>query len=233
MQRRIPSELLEDLSAPEQGLSEPVAVARRARYGANLILEAARGGWVEVAQASLRDPMLWFLLATSLLFAVVGDTTEAAILLAALVPLFGMDAYLHRRTQASLAGLSSRLAARARVRRGGAWIDLPATELVPGDVVTIDAGTAIPADGVLLHAERLQLDESTLTGESYPVRKAPAPLPLRGDTGLDTRHWSFAGTRVLTGEGRLLIVHTGGETMYGEIVRSWRNWCRCCCLRPP
>ncbi len=220
MQRRIPSERLEDLRAPEQGLSESVAAARRARYGANLILETGRGGWVEVARASLRDPMLWFLLATSLLFAAVGDATEAAILLAALVPLFGMDAYLHRRTQASLAGLSSRLAASARVRREGVWIDIAAAELVPGDVVTIDAGAAIPADGVLLHAERLQLDESTLTGESYPVRKAAAPLPLRGDTSLDARHWSFAGTRVLAGEGRLLIVHTGGETMYGEIVRS-------------
>jgi len=220
MPRSVPSDRLEGLPAPELGLTAQVAAERRTRYGANLILESAPGGWTDVVRDSVRDPMLWFLLATSLLFGIVGDRTEALILLAALVPLFAMDAWLHRRTQASLAGLSSRLASSARVLRDAAWIDVPATELVPGDVVALAAGDSVPADGVLLDAERLQVDESALTGESDPVRKAAAPRPLRGESRLDDRCWSLAGTRVLTGDARLLVVHTGGETLYGEIVRS-------------
>ena len=220
MARRIPSDRLDGLAAPEQGLTAPDAAARRTRYGANTIVEAPPGGWRDVVRDSLRDPMLGFLLGTSVLFAFVGDRTEAAILLAALVPLFGMDAWLHRRTQASLAGLSSRLAATARALRDGAWIELPAAELVPGDVVALAPGDSVPADGVLLHAVDVQVDESALTGESYPVRKAAAPGSLAGNAQLDDRHWSLAGTRVLTGEARLLVLHTGGETLYGEIVRS-------------
>ena len=220
MQRSVSSDGLEGLQAPELGLTGQVAAERRARYGANAIVEAPPHGWTDVVRDSLRDPMLWFLLGTSVLFAFVGDRTEAAILLAALVPLFGMDAWLHRRTQASLAGLSSRLAATARVLRDGAWTEIPAVELVPGDVVALASGDFVPADGVLFQARELQVDESALTRESYPVRKAAVPGPLAGDAQLDDRHWSLAGTRVLTGEARLFVSHTGGGTVYGEIVRS-------------
>lgn len=220
MPRRLPSDRLEGLIAPETGLDSAHVAARRTRYGDNVILETVPGGWLEVARASLRDPMLWFLLATSLLFGAVGDRTEALILLAALVPLFGMDAWLHRRTQASLAGLSGRLAAGARARRDGVWIDIPASELVPGDVVALASSDFVPADGVPLEAEQLQVDESALTGEAYPVRKQPVVLPLRGDMRLDDQQWVRAGTRVLTGTARLFVVHTGAETLYGEIVRS-------------
>ena len=91
--------------------------ARAARYGRNLILETAPGGWPQLVRETLKDPMLWFLLGTSAVFAFVGQRAEAVILLAALVPLVGMDAFLHRRTQASTEGLSSRLASSATVVR--------------------------------------------------------------------------------------------------------------------
>lgn len=194
MVRSIPSDRLDGLPAPDSGLS--AAAERRARYGANAIVEAPPGGWIDVVRDSLRDPMLWSLLGTSALFAFVGDRTEAAILLAALVPLFGMDAWLHRRTQASLAGLSSGLAATARVPREGAWTGVPAVDLIPGDVVALASGDSVPAEGVLLHARDVQVGGLALTGESFPVRKARAPQPLAGGVRLDDRHWSLAGTRV-------------------------------------
>lgn len=166
--------------------------------------------------------MLWFLLSTSALFAVAGEWTEASVLLAAMVPFFGMDAFLHRRTQASIEGLSSLLAADARVLRGGAEARVPAVELVPGDVVLLKAGEPFPADGALIEADQLQVDESALTGEALPVRKvAAAQLPATPSTArLAADAWGQAGTRVLTGEGRLLLGYTAGETLYGEIVRS-------------
>ena len=216
MHARIPRERLEGLLGTGTGLSEAEAEARRARHGRNDIVEAAPSTWWTLARDTLRDPMLWFLLGTAGLFAWLGDRVESIILLAALVPLVGMDAYLHRRTQASTQGLASRLASSARVLRDGRWTSLPAGELVPGDLVELDAGEAVPADAVVDMCEHLQVDESMLSGESLPVSKRPF---LDGVDAADPSHWVAAGTRVLTGQARIRIAYTGGETLYGEIVR--------------
>ena len=168
--------------------------------------------------------MLWFLLATSGLFAVIGDLTEALVLLAAVVPLAGMDLYLNRRTRASTAGLASRLAQQARVWRDGALSIVPARELVPGDRIEVGPGEYFAADGLIVGGADLRVDESTLTGESAPThrRAYPGPtLPRRAAT-VSAEHLAQAGTRLLTGTATLLVTHTGAETHYGAIVRSVR-----------
>jgi Ca2+-transporting ATPase len=131
-----------------------------------------------------------------------------------------MDIYLHRRTQASTQGLSSRLAATVTVCRDGEWKHVPAAELVPGDLVEVGSGTPFPADGLVVEGENLQVDESVLTGESLPVRKQPYTPAAQPAAQAPGHHWAFAGTRLLTGQARVRIVYTGGETLYGEIVRS-------------
>lgn len=222
MTRRVPLERLAGLADPAQGLTAAEAVARAAHYGPNRILEAAPKGWPDLVRDTIADPMLWFLVATSALFAVVGQLREAAILMAALVPLVGMDAYLHRRTQASTAGLASRLASSAAVVRDGAQQVVPATALVPGDLVVVAAGEPFPADGILIDGERMQVDESALTGEAFPVPKTAVDLRLdaRVPIAVDDAAWGLAGTRLLTGAARLRIVYTGAETRYGEIAHS-------------
>lgn len=222
MLRPVQLDRLEGLLSPDQGLTTEQAMARSRRFGLNLILEAERGGVWMLVRATLSDPMVWFLLGTSALFAFVGEWTEAVIMLAALVPFLGMDAFLHRRTHASTAGLSSRLASSATVLRDGVTVSLAATELVPGDLVVVGVGEAFPADGLVVRGDQLQADESTLTGEAYPVRKTPVAEMIRLDdeSKVDSKHWGFAGTRLLTGEASLRVVYTGGETLYGEIVRS-------------
>jgi Ca2+-transporting ATPase len=222
MIRSLRAERLADLTVSEQGLSESQVAERRARYGSNRIIETTGTGWLVVLQDTLRDPMLWFLLATSLLFGVVGEYTETIILLLALIPFFGMDAFLHRRTRASVEGLSSRLALQVEVIRDGVQRILAAVDLVPGDIVIIGTGQSFPADGVMVQAERLQADESALTGEAWPVHKSAWTLPERpvDEVRIDGEYWGFAGTRVLTGSARMLVVYTGAETLYGEIVRS-------------
>ena len=222
MLRTIPHDRLEGLEVPNQGLTAKQVQARSELYGRNLILETVSGGWWLLLRETLKDPMLWFLLGTSTLFGLVGEWTEATILLIALIPFLGMDAFLHRRTHASTEGLSSRLASEAMVWRDGARQRVAATELVPGDLVVVGVGEAFPADGLVVRGEHLQADESALTGEAYPVRKDPLVEPPRfdGEAKVDGEHWGFAGTRLLTGEAWVRIVFTGGETLYGEIVRS-------------
>jgi len=222
MIRGVPVERLQGLGGSTQGLSESDAAERAARYGPNLVLEAAPKGWMDLAQDTLKDPMLWFLLGTSVLFAVVGQARESAILLVALLPLIGMDAYLHRRTHASIEGLSSRLASSATVVRDGARRTIPATALVPGDLVVVTAGDAFPADGLMVRGEGMQADESALTGEAFPVPKVRVEHLPRHDAEakVDGASWGLAGTRLLTGEAQMRVVYTGGETLYGEIARS-------------
>lgn len=218
--RPFPADRLDGLLAVDGGLSPDAAAARLLRFGANDIIETPPGRWLDLLADTARDPMLWFLLAVSALFAVLGDYLEAAILLSALVPLIGMDAYLHRRTRASTQGLASRLAARTKVRRDGAVSEIAARDLVPGDLALVGADEAFPADGVVLSGVGLQVDESTLTGEAYPVRKASLTAAVEPPRVTAAEHWVFAGTRLLTGQAEVRIAFTGGETHYGGIVRS-------------
>ena len=204
------------------GLTAAAARERRATFGPNDIVEVTRNPWQAIVRDTIRDPMIWFLVGTGSLYAALGDHTEALTLFAALVPLAGMDAFLHRRTQASTEGLSSRLAVTATVVRDGRPVTVPAGDVVPGDGAIVTAGQAFPADGVVVAGEDMQADESSLTGEAYPVRKtALRELPPGSDEPLvESEHLCFAGTRLLTGRAQVRVAFTGRDTLYGEIVRS-------------
>lgn len=213
---------LAGLAGSTRGLGTDEARERAQRYGPNDIVEQAESELFALARDTARDPMLWFLVGTSALYGVLGESGEAAVLLASLVPLAGMDAWLHRRVRAATEGLRTHLAARARVVRDGEEVEIPALEVVPGDLALVAAGDPFPADGVLIDAQSVQVDESALTGESLPVQKRlldhwPAG---GGEARIEVVSWGFAGTRVLTGQAALRVVHTGKETLYGAIVRS-------------
>ena len=212
---RIPADL-----GPREGLSGAQVAAARQLHGFNDVVPHAAAGWKVVARDTARDPMLWFLLLTASLFATLGQAGEAVTLLLAIGPLLGMDAWLHRRTLASTAGLASRVASTARTLREGAWTELPARELVPGDLVEVGPGSYFPADGLLVGGTGLQCDESSLTGESLPVPKAALPAASRPHGHIDEGHWATAGTRLLTGTAHLRVVWTGADTRYGEIART-------------
>jgi P-type Ca2+ transporter type 2C len=204
------------------GLSATDVVRRRDIYGRNDIVEGHPRRWRQLVRETARDPMLWFLAATSLAYFLLGQRAEAIVLLIALLPLLGMDALLHYRTAASTESLSARLASRATVERDGAVVDVEVAELVPGDLVRVMAGDWFPADGLIVSGDGMQVDESSLSGESFPVEKRPlaeGDIPGAGEMVPD-HHCGFAGTRLLTGAARQRVLCTGAETHYGEIVRS-------------
>ena len=165
--------------------------------------------------------MIWFLVGTAIVYFVLGQVVEAAILLVSIVPLIGMDAYLHARTRASTSALRGKLASTARVVRDGVEVTVPATEVVVGDLAVVATGESFPADGVIASGTELRVDESSLSGEAFPVEKRPlAAEPGDGDEPLvDHLHWGFAGTRLLTGRAQVRIAATGAETLYGAIVQ--------------
>ncbi|AKF87077.1 hypothetical protein MFUL124B02_37225 [Myxococcus fulvus 124B02] len=170
---------------------------------------------------SAGDPMLWFLVGMSALYLALGEVTEGLVLMGAIVPLLGMDAFLHHRTRASTEGLQSRLAARAFVLRDGREEQVPAVDVVVGDLVRVDAGAYFPADGLVVRGEGLQVEESSLTGESLPVgKRLLGHLPSGDAPPVEGRYWGLAGTRLLTGTAWVRVVYTGADTLYGSIVRS-------------
>lgn len=218
--RPIPLESLGDLAHAKSGLRRTTVAERQTRYGFNDVVSTPTPSWASIVWRTLQDPMVWFLMAAALLFAALGQHTEAIVLTFALIPLMGMDGYLHQRTQASIQGLAGRLATRARVLRDSELVTILARELVPGDVVEVRAGESFPADGLVLFGHELQADESSLTGESLPVAKIPLPSGALQERSANVTHWAFAGTRLLTGTARVLIATTGGSTLYGDIVRT-------------
>jgi Ca2+-transporting ATPase len=219
-----PSDRIAGLLDANRGLTADEVEQRQRLYGGNDILGDRRSGWGDIARDTARDPMVWLLVATAFLFAWLGDYIEAGVLALALVPIAGMDAYLHRRTQATTEGLAGRLATQARVLRDGVAREIPSAGLVPGDLVIVNESESFPADGVLVAGVNLQADESALTGEAMPVRKRPFKgASGESETSLDNEYWGAAGTRLLTGEARLRVAFTGGETLYGEIVRFARE----------
>ena len=223
MLRSIPQDRLAVLATNlGSGLTDNEAEHRRAIYGSNDIAEKPPATWRKLARDTAADPMIWFLILTSGLFGAIGQTTDMFVLLAAVAPLVGMDFYLHHRTQASLEGLSSVLSTTATVLRQGRESTVTAAELVPGDIVLVASGEPFPADGLIAAGADLQAEESSLTGEAYPVVKHALADGERLDRRpfVDSKYWGFAGTRLLVGRATLRIVSTGKETLYGEIVKS-------------
>lgn len=223
MRRIISKQRLNDLQHAESGLSSRQVEARHAVYGANNILEAANNKWLALAGETLRDPMIWYLGGISVLYAILGNHSEAITLILATLPLIGMDAFLHHRTQASTESLSRQLAHSACVIRDGAEQEIPAVELVPGDLVLVRTGEPFPADGLIVTGSELQADEASLTGESHPARKSAFNAKFLfspEDLAVESEYWGFAGTRLLTGAAAMEVVFTGKQTFYGEIVRT-------------
>lgn len=217
MKRDIPADRMGLLAMPlGEGLSQPRADALRKRFGDNVIAENVPKPRAAIVGDAARDPMLWFLLLTSGLFGVLGQLADAAVLLAAIAPLMGMDFFLHRRTQASIESLSGALASEATVVRDGTRVRIPADEVVAGDLAIIAAGEPFPADGVIMSGTDLQADESSLTGEAFPVAKRPHS----GLAAPSESAWAFAGTRLLTGTAQARILWVGRDSLYGEVVRS-------------
>lgn len=225
MKRKISLKNLSGLVLTSTGLNEAQVAKQRAKFGPNEVVERIGNPWLELLADTVRDPMVWFLVAIAFIFYFIGDVNEAVILSVATLPIIFMDAFLHWRTQASTATLRGQLSSKVLVIRSGRELEIESHDLVPGDLVALSTKNHFaPADGIWEKVDCLQVDESVLTGEAFPVSKSSMLLESKGDTQQEIYGESnvlgFAGTRVLTGNGYLRVLSTGKHTSYGEIVQS-------------
>jgi len=203
---------VETTSEPlERGLSSDEARARLRVFGENRLVSPDRFGRTREILKVVSDPMAVMLVVSAAVYFALGETRDAFILLAALIPVLGVDVLLEARSRAALKSLATRVAPRAKVIRDGRDVEIRTEQVVPGDILLLAEGDVVHADGIVRSAANLAMDESSLTGESELQNK----LPWRGgDAPDDSRLW--AGTIVVAGHGRCEVCATGGRTRFGE-----------------
>ncbi len=201
-----------------QGLTEAEADVRLADRGPNELPVAPPPSPWSLFVAQFATVMIWVLIGAAVISGLLDEWLDAGAILA-IVFLNALLGFVQEyRAERSLAALKNLAVTYARVLRGGTWRALPSRELVPGDVVGIEAGDRVPADLRLLYATGLRTQEAALTGESTPVEKQSEPVLQEPLPLADRRNMLFLGTTVTAGKGRAMVVATGTGTELGRIA---------------
>ncbi len=208
---------------PGDGLTNEQAAARLQQYGHNELKEKPRPTFLQLVIAQLNNFIIILLLVAVVISALLGDWVEAIVILAIVVLNTILGVVQESRAEQALEALKKMSAPEAHVLRSGMRKSIPAAELVPGDIVLLEAGNFIPADLRLVEAINLKVEEAALTGESVPVQKN-AGLILDENASLgDRKNASFMGTTVSYGRGRGVVVSTGMKTQLGLIADMLQN----------
>jgi len=204
-------------SDESQGISPAEAARRLELVGPNALPEPARRSTLAVFLGQFKSPLIYLLLVAAGVALALGKGSDAGVIFAVVILNAIIGAIQEGRAERSLEALRSVATRKARVLRGGREMLVEAREVVPGDIVELGAGDAVPADARLLHGAALQIAEAALTGESVPVAKDVRPLAP--DTPLaDRRNMVYAGTHVTAGRARATVVATGLATEIGRIA---------------
>jgi Ca2+-transporting ATPase len=202
---------------PSLGLSQSEADRRAVAAGPNALEAARRASLPGMLLDAATEPFVVLLAVAGGLAIVLGEVRDGLLVLAGLVPIVGADVLTEYRGERALEALHDATAPRARVRRDGTVLDVPAASLVPGDVVLVRGGDVVPADLRLVQADRLLLDRSVLTGESVPEAGDTAPDATASPL-IDRRAVAYSGSSVVGGRGEGLVVAIGGATEVGRIA---------------
>ena len=211
-------EVLADLNASREGLSDLNARTRLAEVGPNELNAKPPRTLAQMVREQVGDPMVLILLVAAALSALLQEWAEAGIIFIIVVANAVIGIVQERKAQSSLEALRNLSAPTARVLRDGAETVVPARELVPGDVVILDDGSMAPADLRLLSTAGLRMQEAALTGESVPVEKDAAATVAPGAPVGDRANMAFATAIVTGGRGVGVVVATGMNTEVGHIA---------------
>jgi Ca2+-transporting ATPase len=207
------------LKTSPAGLDAATAQQRIQEHGKNLLEVKKKKTVWHMLWGQLTDFMILILIAAAIISGVVGDLTDTVVILAIVTINAAVGVIQEWRAEKAMEALENMAASKARVMRDNQSIELPAAELVPGDVVLLEAGNVIPADIRFVETYTLKVDESSLTGESVDVEKNPEPLP-EGEYPLGDRiNLGYKGTSVTNGHGVAYVVSTGMNTELGRIAK--------------
>jgi len=212
-------EVLDKLQSPlEKGLSTQEAAARKEKYGLNELQEGKKRTFWNMVFDQLNNFVIIMLVVAAAISAFLGEIVDASAIVAIVVLNTIMGVVQESRAEQALDALKKMAAPEAQVLRDGHRISIPARELVPGDIVFLEAGNFVPADLRLLEAVNLKIDEAPLTGESVPVEKNATVLLGSAATLGDRINTAFSGTVVSYGRGKGIVICTGMNTQLGLIA---------------
>ena len=210
-------ELFRDLAVEESGLTAAGAKARLEKYGPNELGSGPQKGVLRIFLEQFADFLVLILLLAAAVSAFLGDVESTVVILAVITMNAILGTIQTVKAAASLDSLKQMAAPTAKVVREGRLLQIPGREVVPGDIVVLEAGDSVCADGRLIECASLKCAESALTGESLPVEKDPQVI--QGDVPLgDRKNMVFSGSFVTYGRGRFLVTGTGMDTEMGKIA---------------
>lgn len=219
--------LSEQSTNAETGLTSAEAQARAAKFGPNKLKEEEKTPlWIRFFQ-QMADPMVIMLIVAAVISAVTGmiqgesEWADVIIIMAVVIINSALGVIQEAKSEEALAALQEMSAAQSKVIRDGKQISLHSSELVPGDIVLLEAGDAVPADCRVLESASMKIEEAALTGESVPVEKHTDPIALDGadDVPLgDRKNMCYMGSTVVYGRGRAVVCGTGMNTEMGKIA---------------
>lgn len=202
----------------DKGLSSMQADARRQEYGLNKLKEQKKKGIAVLFFEQLQDPLIYILMAAIAISLFLGEAGDAAIIAAVILLNSIVGVIQEDKARKAIEALQQLTSPKALVRRDGREYEIPSEQLVPGDIVFLEAGRQVPADMRLLNAVNLKIEESALTGESVPVEKAEGELREAGNSIGDRTNMAFMSTVVTYGRGEGIVTATGMRTEIGKIA---------------
>ena len=214
------TQLQDELRAAATGLTGAEARIRLARYGSNTFRDQGEHSLAAQFLRRFGNPLVLILIAASIVSALTGEVASFVIIVVMVLASVVLDFVQEYRAGEAARQLRQSVQLRATVLRGGAVQDVLVTEVVPGDVAMLAAGSLVPADGLLLEERDLYVNQALLTGESFPVEKRAAP-PQKAQSDLQAAtNAVFMGTSVVSGTARVLICRTGAATAIGRIAHT-------------
>ena len=210
-------ELIKELHTAPEGLNQTEAQQRLQENGPNQLKEAKKKSTLALSLDTFKDAMVVVLLIVAIVQMVMGAHVESLVIFAVLLLNSVVSVIQTKKAEGSLDALKKLSAPDASVLRGGQEQSIPAKDIVVGDIVILEAGDYVPADGRLLEAGSLKIDEGMLTGESTPAEKELTTLTNEAPVG-DRINMVFSGTIVTYGRGKFLVTATGNETEIGQVA---------------
>jgi len=209
--------LMESMNSSPEGLSSVEAAARLIHFGPNLIHAERKRALILQFLAKFRNPLVIILLTASALSAFTGDAASFFIISTIVLISVTLDFVQEYRAGQAAERLRQSVAVRGQVLREGKAFEIPLAEMVPGDVTLLGAGDLVPCDGRVLESRDFFVNQALLTGEPFPVEKAPGELPEEPDI-LAAGNTVLLGTSVISGTAKVLMCRTGQNTELGEIA---------------
>jgi P-type Mg2+ transporter len=214
-------ELISRFGTSTAGLSAEEATERLETYGSNDVARQAQVSIIIEFLSHFKSPLVIILVIAAIVAGVLGEITDAIIILSIVMVSVILDFTQEYRAGKAAEALRKRVATTATTLRDGTKQDIEVSGLVPGDIIVLSAGDIVPADARVIGSKDFFVDQSALTGESFPVEKFTEPVAGAGVT--DTGKWNnyvFMGTSVTNGTATAIITRTGSSTQYGEIARK-------------